>query len=120
MLVSKLLCLVLSGAVPNLQVLGVAEFHPPCFGSSKSRTSPSADLLSFLLVEQCIDAQLEVVGIGHRSNLEPNACVLHQSQNEGSITAQPGEFCHQKDGVGAAAEVDCLLKHRTVFEFLAT
>ena len=63
---------------------------------------------------------MEVVGIRHRSNFELNAAVLHQSQNKGSIPAQPGKFCHQKDAVGAAAKIHCLLQHWTIRKFFAS
>ena len=120
MLIGKLPCQPFAGAVIDLKVFGVPQLHSSCFCGLQSISCPGADLLPFLLIQQCVDAQLEVVGSRHRSNFELDAVVLHQGENECGIPTQPGKFCHQEDAVGAAAEIHCLLQNWTISQFLAS
>jgi len=88
-LICEVTCCPFPCAVSVLKVLGIAQPHSSCFGSSKCCFRLGADLLSLLLIQQCIDAQLEVVGIRHRSNLELDGAVLHQVEDECCISPQP-------------------------------
>ncbi len=81
---------------------------------------PAGNLLTFLLIEHCPNAQLKVVRLRHRGHLEPNLAVLHQREHKGRIPRESAKLCHEQRCSLFPAPCQRLLQERSVAFVLPT